>query len=47
VWLGGRLFESTGSYDWMWDIDIVLAIVAALIHLPIREAPRSQLALAT
>ena len=38
-WLGGKVFESTGSYDWVWYIDIVLAIGAALIHLPIREAP--------
>ena len=37
AWLGGKLFESTGSYDWMWYVDIVLAIGAALIHLPIRE----------
>ncbi len=40
AWLGGKLFEATGSYDWMWYIDIVLAIGAALIHLPIKEAPR-------
>lgn len=31
--------EATGSYDWMWYIDIMLAIGAALIHLPIKEAP--------
>jgi predicted MFS family arabinose efflux permease len=37
AWLGGRLFEATGSYDWVWYADIVLAIGAALIHLPIRE----------
>lgn len=37
AWLGGRLFEATGSYDWMWYLDIVLAVGAALIHLPIRE----------
>ncbi len=37
AWLGGRVFEATGSYDWVWYIDIVLAIGAALIHLPIRE----------
>jgi predicted MFS family arabinose efflux permease len=37
AWLGGRLFEATGSYDWMWYVDIVLAVGAALIHLPIRE----------
>ena len=41
AWLGGKLFEATGSYDWMWFIDIVLAIGAALIHLPIKEAPRA------
>jgi predicted MFS family arabinose efflux permease len=38
AWLGGRVFEATGSYDWMWYADIVLAIGAALVHLPIREA---------
>ncbi|MEO5670993.1 MAG: MFS transporter [Ramlibacter sp.] len=38
VWLGGRVFEATGSYDWVWYIDIVLAAGAALVHLPIREA---------
>jgi len=36
-WLGGRVFERTGAYDWVWYIDIVLAIGAALIHLPIPE----------
>jgi predicted MFS family arabinose efflux permease len=38
AWLGGRVFELTGSYDWMWYVDIVLAAGAALVHLPIREA---------
>jgi predicted MFS family arabinose efflux permease len=38
AWLGGTVFEATGSYDWVWYIDIVLAAGAALIHLPIREA---------
>jgi len=37
AWLGGKAFEMTGSYDWMWYADIVLAAGAALIHLPIRE----------
>jgi predicted MFS family arabinose efflux permease len=36
-WLGGKVFELTGAYDWVWYADIVLAIGAALIHLPIRE----------
>ena len=38
AWLGGRIFEATGSFDWVWYIDVLLAIGAALIHLPIREA---------
>lgn len=46
AWLGGVLFERTGSYDWMWYIDIMLAIGAALIHLPIKEAPKLRPAMA-
>jgi predicted MFS family arabinose efflux permease len=38
AWLGGKVFEATGSYDWVWYVDIVLAVGAALVHLPIREA---------
>ena len=38
AWLGGKVFEVTGAYDWVWYIDIVLAVGAALINLPIREA---------
>ncbi|MFZ5549036.1 MAG: MFS transporter [Pseudomonadota bacterium] len=40
AWLGGRVFEHYGNYDLVWWIDIALAIGAALIHLPIREAPK-------
>lgn len=39
AWSGGRVFELTGSYDWIWRVDIALAVAAALVHLPIREAP--------
>ena len=38
AWLGGKVFEATGSYDIIWALDIGLAIAAALAHLPIREA---------
>ena len=38
AWLGGKVFTLTGSYDTIWIIDIVLAIGAALIHMPIKEA---------
>ena len=43
AFLGGYVFQATGSYDWVWYIDIVLAAGAALVNLPIREArlPRS------
>ncbi|MBL8485556.1 MAG: MFS transporter [Rhodocyclaceae bacterium] len=37
VWLGGRLFDSTGSYDIVWGICIALGIVAAAFNLPIDE----------
>ena len=37
TWLGGKVFEATGSYDWMWYLDILLALGAALVHLPIKE----------
>lgn len=39
AWLGGKVFEATGSYDMIWAIDIALAVAAALAHLPIQEAP--------
>jgi len=43
AWLGGVAVASTGSYAWMWYADIVLALAAAAINMPIREAsPRAQ-----
>jgi predicted MFS family arabinose efflux permease len=47
AWLGGKVFEATGNYDWIWYIDIVLAVGAALINLPIREARPLRAAAAT
>ncbi len=38
AWLGGLAISSTGNYDWMWYADIALALAAALVNLPIREA---------
>ena len=38
AFLGGYVFQVTGSYDWVWYVDIVLAVGAALVNLPIREA---------
>lgn len=37
AYVGGKVFQLTGSYDWVWYIDIALAAGAALINLPIRE----------
>jgi predicted MFS family arabinose efflux permease len=39
VWLGGYLYDKTGSYDVVWYIAIGLGVAAALINLPIRETP--------
>ncbi|MES2939938.1 MAG: MFS transporter [Pseudomonadota bacterium] len=39
VWLGGLLFDRTGSYDVVWYIAIALGVFAALINLPVRETP--------
>jgi predicted MFS family arabinose efflux permease len=38
VWLGGYLYDKTGSYDTVWLIAIGLGVAAALINLPINEA---------
>jgi predicted MFS family arabinose efflux permease len=39
VWLGGVLFERTGSYDLIWWLSIALGIISAVINLPIIEKP--------
>ena len=44
AYLGGKIFDVTGSFDWVWYIDVVLAVGAALIHLPIKEAKVQRLA---
>ncbi len=38
VWLGGYLYDKTGSYDIVWYIAIALGVAAALINLPVKEA---------
>ena len=37
VWMGGVLYDSTGSYDVVWYLAIALGIFAALINLPVKE----------
>ena len=37
VWLGGYLYDTTGSYDVVWYIAIALGVFAALVNLPVKE----------
>ena len=37
VWLGGKLYDRTGSYDVVWWIAVGLGVFAALVNLPVRE----------
>lgn len=39
VWLGGVVYDATGSYDAIWVASIILGIAAALLHAPIAERP--------
>jgi predicted MFS family arabinose efflux permease len=39
AWLGGLAIAQFGDYTWVWYADIALALAAALVNLPIREAP--------
>jgi len=39
AYLGGLVLEAQGDYQWMWLADIALSAMAALINLPIKEAP--------
>lgn len=39
AWLGGRIFDATGSYHIAWLLIIASGVYAAIVHLPIREAP--------
>ena len=39
AYLGGLVLEAQGDYQWMWWADIALSAMAALVNLPIKEAP--------
>ncbi len=43
IWLGGYLFETTGSYDGVWWVAVVLGVAAAVVHWPIDEKPLARL----
>ncbi|MES2885250.1 MAG: MFS transporter [Pseudomonadota bacterium] len=38
AWLGGVSISRFGDYHWMWIADMVFALLAALVNVPIREA---------
>jgi MFS family permease len=46
VWLGGVLYDRTGSYDVVWWLSIALGVFAAIVHMPIveRQVPRGTVA---
>ena len=37
VYLGGRVYDLTGSYDLVWYAAIALGVFSAIVHLPVRE----------
>jgi len=43
AWAAGYFYDRSGSYDWAWAASIALALFAALVHLPIRDAPVARL----
>ncbi len=45
IWLGGLLFDATGSYDVVWWLGAALGLAAAIVHWPIDEKPLSRLAI--
>jgi len=47
VWLGGLMFERTGSYDAVWWLSVLFGVLSALINLPIVEKPVARVAAAT
>jgi MFS family permease len=46
VWLGGMLFERTGSYDVVWWLSVAFGVISAVINLPIIEKPVAREAVA-
>lgn len=44
VWLGGWLYDRSGSYDMVWWLGVVFGLMAAIVHWPIEEKPVLRLA---
>ncbi|MBM2575151.1 MFS transporter [Jannaschia sp. Os4] len=42
VWLGGTMYDATGSYEAVWWIGVGVGLLSAIVHLPIKEVPLGQ-----
>jgi predicted MFS family arabinose efflux permease len=42
-WLGGVVYDHTGNYDLVWQISILLSLLAAALNWPVRERPVARL----
>ena len=42
-WMGGYLYDHTGSYDLVWQIAVLLSLLAAALNWPVRELPVARL----
>jgi len=43
AWLGGVVYDATGSYDMVWWFSVALSVLSALFHFPIAERPVARL----
>jgi predicted MFS family arabinose efflux permease len=43
VWLGGYLYDKTGSYDVVWWAACIIALITALLHVFIDDRPIARL----
>lgn len=43
-WLGGYVYDHTGNYDLVWQISVLLSLLAGLLNWPVRERPVARLA---
>ena len=43
AWLGGYVYDATGSYDAVWWFSVALGVMSALCHLPIEQKPVARL----
>jgi MFS family permease len=45
-WLGGVVYDRTGNYDLIWQVSILLSLMAAALNWPVRERPVARLQVA-